>query len=153
MNIKPLSQRNPTWAKKQLGFSTLTIGNYGCTLVSLTMLLNYVEGKFYTPDKVNERLKAVKAFTGALLLWSRVPLAFPSLKWIKRGYNYNNIEVSWNIYAKRLPVMVEVNGAKIGAPRHWVLFIGNGKMNDPWFGTTSTTNYYPLTGYSVFQRN
>lgn len=152
MTIRPLSQRDPRWAKKTLGFSRLTIGGWGCTLVSLTMLLNYVESKNYTPDYVNDKLRAVKAFSGALLLWANVPKAFPSLRFIKRAYNYSNTDVAWNVYVKRMPVLVEVNGAKIGAPRHWVLFTGNGRMNDPWFGDTRSTSFYPLTGYSVFSK-
>lgn len=152
MQVTPLSQRDARWGNKYLGFSKLKISGFGCTLTSLTMLLNYVEGKSYRVDEVNDKLKAVKAFTGALLIWSRVPLAFPSLKWVKRAYNYNNVEVAWNIYAKGMPVLVEVNGAKIGAPRHWILFTGQGKANDPWLGKVISTSYYPLTGYSVYQR-
>jgi len=152
MTVTPLSQRDPRWKNKYLGFSKLTIGSYGCTLVSLTVLLNYIEGKNYTPDQVNENLKKVKAFSGALLYWSRVPLAYPSLKWIKRAYNYNNVEVGWYVYGKKLPVLVEVNASSIGAVRHWVLFIGNRQMCDPWVGKIEPTNKYPLTGYSLYQR-
>ena len=152
MTIKPLSQRDTRWRFKHLGFSTKTIGSYGCTITALTMLINYVEGKSYGVDEVNSRLQAVKAFSGALLIWSRVPLAFPSIKFVKRAYNYSNADVAWNVYVKRMPVLVEVNGAKIGAPRHWVLFTDNGRMNDPWFGDTRSTSFYPLTGYSVFSK-
>ncbi len=147
-----LSQRDPRWAKKKLGFSTLTIGGYGCTLTCLTMLINQFSKIQYTPNEVNDKLKKVNAFTGALLIWSRVPIAFPFLKFNKRAYNYNNLEVALYVYVKKTPVMVEVNGAKIGAPKHWVLFIGGGKMNDPWTGKQSSTNTYPLTGYSLFEK-
>lgn len=152
MNINPLSQRAPAWRYKKLGFSNLTIGGYGCTITALTCLLNYVEGKNYTPSQVNDRLKVVRAFQGALLIWSRVPLAFPSLKWVKRAYSYSNVDVAWNIYVKKMPVMVEVNGAKIGAPRHWLLFLGNQRAIDPWTGQIISTSYYPATGYAVFGR-
>lgn len=152
MTVQPLSQRDIRWRNKTLGFSRLTIGGYGCTLTSLTMLINYIEGKNYTPDQVNERLKAVKAFSGALLLWARVPLAYPSLKFIKRAYNYSNTDVAWNIYVRKVPVLVEVNAASIGAVKHWVLFIGDKKMCDPWTGSIQSTSKYPLTGYSVYHR-
>lgn len=152
MTITPLSQRDSRWGRKLLGFSKLTISGWGCTITSLTMLLNYVEGKSYRVDEVNDRLKAVKAFTGALLIWSRVPLAFPSLKWGYRYYNYNNVTVAWNVYVKQMPVLVEVNGAKIGAPRHWVLFTGQGKANDPWTGKEISTSYYPTTGFATYSR-
>lgn len=152
LDVPTFSQRDPRWRAKNLGFSTLKIGGYGCTLTALSALLTNVTGTQHTPDKVNEDLKKVKAFSGALLIWSRVPLAYPQLKWIKRAYNYNNADVAWNIYVRKMPVMVEVNGAKIGASRHWVLFIGSGKMLDPWTGTIESTSKYPLTGYSIYHR-
>lgn len=152
MTITPLSQRDARWGNKYLGFSKLKIFNYGCTITALTMLLNYVEGRSYRVDEVNEKLKVAKAFQGALLIWSRVPLAFPILKWVKRAYNYNNADVAWNVYVRKMPVMVEVNGAKIGAPRHWILFKGGGKANDPWTGKEISTSYYPTTGYSIYHR-
>lgn len=151
MNITPLSQRDPKWGNKYLGFSKLKISGFGCTLTALTMLLNYL-GYSETPLTVNENLKKVNAFQGALILWANVSRAYPKVKWIKRGYNYNNFEVALYVYVKRIPVLVEVNGAKIGASTHWVLFIGNGKANDPWTGKEISTNYYPLTGYSLFEK-
>lgn len=162
MTIKPISQRDPKWKAEKLGFSNLTIGGYGCTLTSLTCLLNYVYGASYTPNQVNNKLKELGqynprtnpkgAFLGALLVWANVPLAYPKLKFIKRGYNYSNVEVAWNIYVKGMPVMVEVNAASIGAVKHWVLFVGGQKMIDPWTGTTESTSKYPLTGYSIYHR-
>lgn len=152
MQVTPLSQRDVRWGNKNLGFSTLKIKSYGCTLVSLTCLLNYIEGKSYRPDEVNDKLKSVKAFYGALLYWSRVPLAYPSLKWVKRGYNYSNAEVAWWVYVMGMPVMVEVNAASIGAPRHWVLYIGNRQACDPWTGTVVSTSKYPATGYAIYRK-
>lgn len=152
MIIKPLSQRDPKWKNKTLGFSKLTIGNYGCTLTALTCLINYVYGRSFTPDEVNKELKRLNAFSGALLIWYRVVYAYPKLRFIKRVYNYNNADVAWNIYVKGMPVMVEVNASSIGAIRHWVLFIGGQKMIDPWTGTIESTKKYPLTGYTIYHR-
>lgn len=152
MQVTPLSQRSPKWGNLNLGFSALKIKDYGCTLTALTCLLNYIENANYTPDQVNENLKKVKAFSGALLIWSRVPLAYPSLKWIKRAYNYNNLEVSTYVYVRKLPVMVEVNASKIGAVRHWVLYCSNRQCVDPWQGKIVSTSTYPATGFSLYQR-
>lgn len=153
MIVAPLlTQRDSRWANKTLGFSNLKIGPYGCTLTCLTALLSVVYGRPYRVDEVNDALKKVNGFSGALLLWSNVPKAFPKLRWIKRGYNYNNMEVAFNIYVRNIPVMVEVNGAKIGASKHWVLFLGDGKALDPWTGRLIATNYYPLTGYGLYNR-
>lgn len=160
MTVTPLSQRDSRWSKKALGFSRLTIGGYGCTITSLAMLISRVENRSVRVDEVNDKLKTLGnyhwknnpsgAFTNALLVWKNVPLAYPSLKFIKRAYNYSNVDVAFNVYIKGVPVMVEVNGAKIGAPRHWILFKGGGKANDPWTGKEISTSYYPLTGYSVY---
>ncbi len=97
-------------------------------------------------------MKAVKGFQGAYILWSRVGVAFPQLKWTFRGYNYSNVKVAYQVYVRKLPVLVEVNGAKIGAPRHWVLYLGNQRMVDPWVGEIRKTDYYPPTGYSLIEK-
>lgn len=160
--MTPLSQRDPRWKDKKLGFSNLTIGNYGCTITCLTMLLNHVEGKNYQVDEVNDKLKTLGnyhqtnnpkgAFSGAYLVWANVQRVYPSLKFVKRVFNYNNVEVAWWVYVMKMPVMVEVNASSIGAPRHWVLFIGNRQACDPWTGTIVSTSKYPATGYAIYKK-
>ena len=150
--VTTFSQRDPKWANKKLGFSNLTIGNYGCTLTCLSSLISYVYQETYKPDKVNELLKNANAYVGALVLWSRIPLAFNKVKFIKRVYSYNNLETSYYVYVRKMPVLVEVNAAKIGAPRHWVLFLGNQNELDPWDGTVKSTATYPMTGESFIQK-
>lgn len=151
INTTIFSQRDGRWANDKMGASGLTIHNFGCTITSLSSLLCSL-GYDETPKTVNRKLSAHGGYAGrtALLLWGVVPKIWPRLRFVKRGYNYNNLEVSWYIYGKRTPVLVEVNGAKIGAARHWVLFLGSGKMMDPWFGRISATNFYPLTGYALY---
>lgn len=138
--MTPLSQRDPKWKDIQLGFSDLTISSHGCTITGIAMILGT------TPDVVNAKLKAVKGFQGALVIWSKLLEAFPQITRVERVFSYNNDEVS-----KNLPCLVEVNGARIGASKHWVVFTGSGLMNDPWFGTTKPTSYYPPTGYTIIQ--
>lgn len=162
MTVQPLCQRDKRWKDVKLGFSNYTIGTHGCTVTSLTMLLNYTEGKSYRPDEVNATLKTLGnyhyqnnpggAFQNALIVWKNVQSVYPSLKFIKRAYNYSNLEVSTYVYVRKLPVMVEVNASSIGAVRHWVIFKGQGRANDPWTGTEIATTKYPLTGYSLYQR-
>lgn len=146
------SQLDRRWKNTLLGDSkTATIGTDGCTVTSLTNLLNRVFGLNLKPTDVNSELQNKKAFldkTG-LIIWSRVQLAFPQLKWIYRDYNYNNIRVSHYVYLKRLPVLVEVNNH---GTKHWLLFIGSQRLIDPLDGKMYSTNKYPLTGDSVFDR-
>jgi len=151
IDVPVYSQRDSRWRDKYVGFSRLRFATSGCTVTALSSFLSSVYNEKLTPDVVNEKLKAVNAFSGALLIWYRVPYAFPKLKWIKRAYNYNNTEVAWYVYVKKTPVMVEVNAASIGAARHWVLFLGSGKMMDPWTGKIENTSKYPPTGYALYQ--
>lgn len=139
-----LSQRDPRWRDIKLGFTTTTtIGSHGCTITCLAMISDT------TPDYVNERLKAVKGYAqGNLVIWTKIPEALPQLQFIERGTVYNNDRVKNN-----LPALVEVNGLKIGGVRHWVVFIGNQKIYDPWYGNQNSTSFYtPLYGYALFKK-
>jgi hypothetical protein len=116
----------------------------------LAAFVSQVYNTNLTPDIVNSRLKDVRAFDGALLYWSRVPLAYPKFKWIKRAGSYNNAEVRYYVYTKKIPVLVQVNAWSIGAAIHWILFLGDQKALDPWTGTFITTAKYPPTGYALY---
>lgn len=155
MNIPTMSQRDSRWASEKLGNSkTLTIGTDGCALVCLTMLLNYV-GYAETPPTVNANLKKTKAFQGALIYWPNVQKAYPKIKFVWRGGKYENARVASQIYLKNMPVLVQVDfdGTDKKDFRHWVLFKGFMKANDPWTGKEISTNFYkPLLGYSLFSR-
>ena len=146
--MKELAQRDPQWKDIKLGNSNLTIGDYGCCITSLSMLAGL------TPIEVNDRLKSVNGFQGALVLWSKIQEAIPWLKWTWRGYIYENNNVLDTI-EKEGGCLVEVdfdgNNSRTD-DKHWVLFKGNKKMNDPWTGKEESTNKYsPLTGYSVIE--
>ena len=104
-----------------------------------------------TPKYVNERLKAVNGYAyGNLVIWSKIPQALPSLVFVKRVNGYNNADVLANI-----PCLVEVDfdGTPRTDDRHWVLFIGNKRLNDPWTGKERPTSSYPiLKGYAIFKK-
>lgn len=156
--VTPLSQRDPKWGDVLLGFSNYRIKSKGCTLTAFTMLVNYVYGSKLGVNEVNDKLKEYQAFAKdqygqrALLIWSLAAKAYPKLKWIYREYNYNNTRVSWYVYIHKVPVCVEVNAWSIGAPKHWVLYLGSQKMADPWTGTIESTSKYPATGDALYQR-
>ena len=154
LDVKPIKQSDRRWADELLGNSkTLTIGNSGCAITCLTMLLNYVTGKNFNPSQVNKRMKEVGGFYGALIIWSKINVAFPELKWIYRDYNYSNLKVSSYVYIRRIPGMVEVVPTKnVSSLRHWVLFVGDRKMVDPWDGTIKSTSFYPVSGDSLIQK-
>lgn len=149
------SQNDKRWAKEKLGFSNLTIASHGCLVSSIANLLT-VLGSNTTPSQVNQKLIEVKGFATdkygnkALVIWSKVEKAFPQLKFIKRVYNYNNVEVAWWVYIKKMQVLVEV---AVKGGRHWVLFIGGQQMVDPLIGGVRKTNYWISTGYSLFSKS
>lgn len=128
-----LSQRDNRWKNIKLGFSDTTIGDYGCTVTALAMILGT------TPDVINDRLKTVNGFAqGNLVIWGKLEEAFPGIK-IKRVWTYDNEDVKANVPN----VLVEVDGKPIGGYRHWVVFIGAKKLYDPWTGTERPTSDFP----------
>lgn len=147
LEIKPLGQRDSRWANERLGTSNTTIGGYGCTITCLTMLLNYY-GYNETPSTVNKKLTNNNGFlNGNLLIWQAIPKIWDRIKFEWRGYGYNNDNVS-----KNLPCLVEVDfdGTTKTDDKHWVLFKGDKRMNDPWTGLDEPTSKYSiLTGYAV----
>ena len=139
--MNPIGQRDPKWSSVKLGTSDKTIGSHGCTISSLAYLLET------TPDAVNTRLLEVGGYAdGNLVVWSKLRTAFPRIEEVKRVTSYNNDEV-----ANNLPCLVEVDGARIGAPRHWVVYVGNQQMMDPWFANFKTTSFYPPVGYAIIK--
>lgn len=130
MNI--FSQRDTRWKNITLGTKG-TIGEYGCTITCIAMILGT------TPDVVNERIKSVNGYAdGNLVIWAKLEEAFPGIK-IKRVWTYDNADVLANVPN----VLVEVDGKPIGGYRHWVVFIGNKKLIDPWDGLEGPTSEYP----------
>lgn len=142
------SQLDARWADMKVGFGSGTFRDVGCTVTTFCNWYNKVFGTDFHPDEVNEKLKTARAFDGSLLLWKNIPMAFPRVKFLWRGYNYNNVTVSFYVYVKGLPVMVEVNNH---GTKHWVLYIGGRQLADPLGGVLRPTSFYPATGYSLLQ--
>lgn len=145
--MQKLSQRDLRWANIPLGFSQTynpsLIGTYGCTITCLAMIIGT------TPDVVNARLKALPpgvGFSGTLVVWSGIEKAFPGIK-VRRVWTYDNTDVLANVPN----VLVEVPAYPIGGTgKHWVVFIGNKRLNDPWTGLERPTSDFPNpSGYCV----
>jgi len=141
----PLSQRDSRWKDIKLGTSSTTIGGYGCVIAGLAIMVDT------TPDIVNQKLLEVGGYSqGNLVVWAKVNQALPSLNFIKRAYSYSNdiVKKAIDDYGACL---VEVDGKKIGGVKHWVLYIGNQQIIDPWWGDIRSTSEYPPLGYAVFE--
>lgn len=150
--MENLSQRDIRWKDIKIGNSTSTIGNYGCTITCLAMLAGT------TPDVVNAFLTAVDGFSVDRIIWSKINetklgLHFPDMG---RQYVYNDVAVREAI-EKNGGCLVEVDyDGVVTTPsdRHWVLFIGNHQLIDPWTGTIRPTSSYPIVkGYAIIEKN
>lgn len=145
------NQRDTRWANEKLGFGQTNIGNFGCTIscVSQILLLN---GYNETPSTVNQKLKAVNGYAGTnrnLIIWDKLKEAYPNIITnVERIYYYSNVKAVEAITANK-GVLVRVDGAKIGAPEHWVTYVGGGKLYDPWNGVERATSYYPANGMAI----
>lgn len=155
--MKTLSQRDPRWASKKLGYGSGTIGDYGCTLTSLAMMAGL------SPDALNEMLKgssfADSAFAGAtknLIWWTRLEKYTNGLiKFHWRGYGYDEKRIL-NAVAKYGACLIEVDfdGTGHNENKHWIVSIGNRKANDPWSGNEVPTNKYSKwTGWAEIEIN
>jgi hypothetical protein len=150
--MENLSQRDARWKDIKIGNSTSSIGNYGCTITAIAMLAGT------TPDVVNAFLTAVNGFLVDRIIWSKLNetklgLHFPDMG---RQYIYNDVAVREAI-EKNGGCLVEVDyDGVVATPsdRHWVLYIGNHNLIDPWTGTIKPTSSYPLVkGYAIIQKN
>ena len=141
-------QRDDRWKNKKIGNSNSSIGNFGCTITCLAMLAGI------TPDDVNTRLTRVNGYQVDLILWQKIKEAIPWLEFEWRGYVYENDNVLLTI-EREGGCLVEVDyDGKLDTPKdkHWVLFIGNQRMYDPWTGRECATSKYPIkTGYAVIK--
>lgn len=144
--ITPLSQNDPRWSGHLINNTSSTIGRYGCTLTCLAMLQGV------TPDIFEASMYRVGGFLRDLILWQKIEAATGGR--LKQGYRYysfdvNKVEDAVNKYGGCL-VEVDWDGSPRTSGRHWVLYIPEGKMIDPWDGQTKLRGAYPLkTGFDV----
>ena len=155
LNIKPLNQRDPLWAKVILGDNTdpqFTIGGYGCLITCLAMVSCYY-GHPETPNSLNEKLKKAKKFTnGGFYVWGGLTaidsdiqekatltpakLTDAQIKEVKKS-----IDAGY-------PVMCQIDFQPLTATpdMHYILLIGYSDedftMADPWTGTIAPLAVY-----------
>ncbi len=139
-----ISQQDPAWKKKKLGFSNYTIGADGCTLTCLTMLVNGF-GHNESPASMNSKLKSLgngNGFVGGLVAWGGLPVLFPEFSFRKITLcrkNTQNAPIAEidAALARGQAVLVELDQSPAaGIQNHWVVLYkkqGNDYLiNDPW---------------------
>lgn len=147
--MTPQSQRNNPHSQDLLGFAKhgQTIHDFGCTITCIAMFAGL------TPGEVNDRLKAVNGFQESSVIWTKIQEAIPWVQFVWRGTTYENSKVSQAITDNgSCLVEVDFDGTPRTDDRHWILYIGKQRMNDPWTGTERSTTVYTPRGYAILKR-
>lgn len=143
-----LSQRDPTWSNVKLGQSNLTVGRFGCTTVSISMLTDYF-GSYKAPSFL--ATKGLQYTKEGLLIWSSIN-SLSCMSFEKRLYNRNDTEIMTSLKDPMKACILEVEG------RHWVVAVRKSILPDryvildPWFGDkASSKRYKTITGSAHFK--
>jgi hypothetical protein len=117
------SQNDERWKSEQLGSGRTSIGNSGCVLSCLSMLLNAeASNEYITPDRLNEWLKKNGGYAGSNMRW-QIPgeidgnglgLELVAQSKVKNDWDFLSSEL-----AKGNKVIVKVTGRR----SHWVLVV------------------------------
>ncbi|MGE3726117.1 MAG: C39 family peptidase [Candidatus Sericytochromatia bacterium] len=119
----------------KLGYTSTSIADYGCALVSVAAILNS-QGVSLSPTQLNEALKPIGGFQRDLIVWSKVPQAAAN------RVSYQVISTSQAADAELragFPVIAELRGYLKGFPTHFVALTaknsdGSYLAMDPWVG-------------------
>ena len=119
-----LYQNDEKWQNVRLGSSSITIGKWGCLLTSATMMLNGI-GHNETPETVNEKMKRVGGFDGALFIPSFLPYVWANCGWRSmqdcKNYPAPIADIDTAILAGK-PVILQVDWSKeADVQTHFVL--------------------------------
>jgi hypothetical protein len=132
------SQRDPAWSALHLGTSSSTIGGYGCLITCVASMLTDA-GKPFTPALLNAWLIQNGGYSGGNLF---VFAAIDKLGLVKYDYMIDcatkpapMTQLGAEIKAgKYVIVKVDFNPATLATEEHWVRYLGDGQMFDPWQG-------------------
>ena len=134
-----LSQRDDRWRLKKLGFSDVTIGLYGCVITCYAMIWDT------DPIQVNEYFKNNDCFVGLNLVYWKMTPGF-----VYRGWTYDNDKVKEAIDKYGFCIVETDLNDNPRDGKHFVVFIGNGMLYDPWDGKEKpTSSYKDFYGYVV----
>ena len=119
-----LYQNDDKWKNVKLGNSSVTMGEWGCLLTSVTMLLNGI-GYDETPESVNKKMKQAGGFHDALFIPSVVPLVWSNCIYRDmqkcESYPAPIAQIDAALAAGK-PVILQVDWSKqVGVQTHFVL--------------------------------
>lgn len=127
-----LYQNDEKWQNVRLGNSSITIGKWGCLLTSATMMLNGI-GHKETPETVNEKMKRVGGFDGALFIPSFLPYIWANCGWRAmqdcKNYPAPIAEIDAAVAAGK-PVILQVDWSKEADVQTHFVLVKERKGND-----------------------
>ncbi len=117
------SQGDSRWDKTRLGYGRDSIGNSGCVLSCLSMLLNAeASNPRVTPDRLNDWLRKNGGYAGNLMRWQvpgQIDGSGPGLELVSQIDKGNDWKYLSEELDKGHKVIVKVSGRS----SHWVLVV------------------------------
>jgi len=152
------SQQNSAYKNILMGYTSRKIGNEGCTISCLGMVSDK------NPEEVNRLMTTrggyyydpvAKIWTN-LVYWEPACAALGNLRFIRRDRFYDNNRALEAIKKYGFALAeVDFDGNLKTSGKHWIVLLGNKKMNDPWSTSKHpepTSKYKEFTGLAVLQR-
>lgn len=125
------NQRN--YPNTVLGFGPTTIGTHGCKLTCFSIITGI------DPETLNEKFKKDGCFTRDLLFDPKIALSLEIEHYGTQSTNPDRI------------CLVEVDmSPSLGKQQHFVVWMNDGNIIDPWTGSVRPANTYPIINYRVF---
>lgn len=155
------SQRDPQWASLTLGTGATTIGQEGCLMTCAAQMLTEC-GTIMRPDALNSWLKSNSGFTqGNHFIFASID-KLNAVKFRMLG-NCVNVPAPMSALEAAIKsgayIIVQVDFVPGGSiQQHWVLYRGDGKITDPWYGDDAAITRYgkdaatAIIGYAIYDR-
>lgn len=150
--MKYLSQRDPAWSNVKMGNSNVTIGRFGCTITSCSMLSDYFSGYVSPPEIAGHNEVFTKE---GYVIWSKLAF-FPTMQFEDRLSGADMfVHVNQALRDPNQACILQVNGTA-----HWVVALGKSlfgndyRILDPWTGKKGLArrDYHDITGCALFSR-
>lgn len=143
-----LSQNDIRWSADKLGASDLTIGRWGCTTVSISILSDFYDCYLSPPEIAHNVNNYTKE---GLIIWQN--LHFERMRFVRREYGRNDFNIQHALNAPTKAVILQVNNGQ-----HWVVAVkknwsGDYTIIDPWDGKKKNclASYKNITGAAYFE--
>ena len=126
-------QDSKPWGPKPLGFCSKSVGEIGCAMTSVTMMIRFFDpGSRVDPEKLNNWLKNNNGYSGCDIIWKRAADYSNRMFYITTHYT-SSLKTLDNYLSANHPVVIEVRNSSGG--QHFVVALykynGNYYIHDP----------------------